>query len=130
MLVADFNVTLDPDESSNSTGSNLITPDMKEFIKARRIISIFDHAYSEPLFTWSNKQYESFIARKLDKTLVNGGWIVKYAHSTVDFMALEILDHCPVVIGFQQNVVNPPKPFKFFNFWTKHPRFMELVQQS
>ena len=130
MLVGDFNVTLDPDESSNSSRFNMITSDMKDFIEARRTISVFDHAYSGPLFTWSNKQQESFLARKLDRALVNGGWIAKYTHSTVDIVAPEISDHCPVVIGFHKDVKDPPKPFKFFNFWTKHPRFMKIVQQS
>jgi len=43
-------------------------------------------------------------------------------------MAPGILDHCPMVM----KIMSPPrtsKPFKFFNYWTTHPDFSNLVAQ-
>ena len=103
---------------------------MKEFIEACRLLSVFDHAFSGPLFTWSNKHKEDFLARKLDRALINGSWLIRFPHSTVEFLAPEVSDHSPVFISLQQKFIAPPKPFKFFNDWVKHPKFLELVQQS
>ena len=128
LLVGDYNVTMDPSESSNSNGVQ--TCDMKDFMEISRQISIFDHSFTGPLYTWSNKQQVGFLARKLDRALINGGWLVKFPHFIVEFLPPEVSDHCPVIVSLQQEIANPPKPFKFFNYWAKHPDFMGLVQQS
>ena len=39
-------------------------------------------------------------------------------------------DHSPVFISLQQKFIAPPKPFKFFNLWIKHPDFLKAVEQS
>ena len=88
-LVGDFNVTMDPYESSNSNGSHMITSDMKDFIEISRQISVFDHSFSGPLFTWSNKQQVGFLARKLDRALINGGWLVNFHFLLLKFCLLK-----------------------------------------
>ena len=93
-------------------------------------ISVFDHAFSSPLFTWSNRQLDGFLARKLDRVLINGNWLPCFAQSQVEFLPPEISDHCPALIQLQQDNYSPPKPFKFFNYWTKHGKFLEIVEQS
>ena len=53
-----------------------------------------------------------------------------FTYSTIEFLTLEVSDHSPIIILLQQNIVAPPKPFKFFNCWVKHYAFLETVQQS
>ncbi|XVE88838.1 hypothetical protein DITRI_Ditri19aG0100900 [Diplodiscus trichospermus] len=130
MLAGDFNVTTQPTKSSNYDGSQAITADIRDFIELRNHISIFDHLSTGPLFTWSNKQQEGFLARKLDRVMVNDNWPTYFPTSSVEFLALEVSDHCPSLIQLQQVAFSPPKPFKFFNFWAKHPEFLNLVSQS
>ena len=48
----------------------------------------------------------------------------------VEFLALEVSDHCPAIIHLQHVNESPPKPFRFFNFWTKHLQFLDLVKES
>ena len=71
MLAGDFNVTVHPSESSNYSDSLLMTMDMKEFIEVRNKLEVFDHGSSGPFFTWTNKHQEGFLARKLDRVIVN-----------------------------------------------------------
>ena len=79
-------------------------------------LSVMDHASSGPFFTWSNKHHDGFLTRKLDRVFINGNWIAKIPHSTVEFLAPKVSDHCPALIMMNQDIASPPKPFKFFNF--------------
>ena len=128
LIAGDFNVILHPSESSNDHQG--FTSDMRDFMESKVKISVFDHAFSGPLFTWSNHQLDGFLARKLDRVLINGNWLPCFAQSQVEFLPPEISDHCPALIQLQQDNYSPPKPFKFFNYWTKHGKFLEVVEQS
>ena len=70
LIAGDFNVILHPSESSNEHQG--FTSDMRDFMESKVKISVFDHAFSSPLFTWSNRQLDGFLARKLDSVLING----------------------------------------------------------
>ncbi|XVE85117.1 hypothetical protein DITRI_Ditri17bG0066100 [Diplodiscus trichospermus] len=95
MLAGDFNVTLNPDESSTYDGSQGVTMDMKEFRDCTSQISVFDHCFSGNYYTWTNKHQVDFLARKLDIVLINRNWDFT---TTVEFMALEVSDHSPAII--------------------------------
>ena len=75
-----------------------------------------DHVFIGPLLTWSNRQGEGFLARKLDKVLINDSWLVSFAHSLVEFLNPGESDHYPAILKLGQEVYSPLKPFKFFNF--------------
>ena len=74
MLAGDFNITADLSESSNFNGSQGLSNDMKEFKDVVQKVAVFDHPFTGPLFTWSNHQGEGFLARKLDRVLINDKW--------------------------------------------------------
>ncbi|KAE8654001.1 COP9 signalosome complex subunit 4-like [Hibiscus syriacus] len=105
ILGGDFNTFLHSNESSDS---HLLGPysttDMLDFQEVVHNLSLQDHHFFGPTFTWSNKQKNTFLARN---------WIS---------MAL--------VWTSKETQTNRPKPFKFFNFWTKHPNILEEVFSS
>ena len=113
ILAGDFNIISHPSESSKEEQE--YTMDMRDFIACLAQIAVFDHAYSGPYMTWSNHQAEGFIARKIDRVLVNGSWYTCFDQLMVEFLPPEISDHCPVVIQLQLENYSPPKPFKFFS---------------
>ncbi|XVE65054.1 hypothetical protein DITRI_Ditri07aG0151500 [Diplodiscus trichospermus] len=127
LLARDFNVPIHPDESSNYNEGQAITTDMQEFIDCRNNLALFDHVASRPLFTWTNKHQEGFLAKKLDRVLINDLW---KASTVVEFLAPEISDHCPALIQFKESNLQPPKPFKFFNFSVKCKEFLQVVENS
>ena len=116
ILTGDYNVTVHPSKSSNCSDSHMINSDMQEFIDARLQLSVFDHVHVGPKFTWTNKHQEGFLARKLDRVLINNSWSDRFPPSHVEFLCPEVSDHCPGLILLQQEFHSPPKPFKFFNF--------------
>ena len=130
MLAGDFNITAELSKSSNFNGSQRLSNDMKEFKDAVQKVAVFDHPFTGPLFTWFNHQGEGFLTRKLDRVLINDKWLSFLAQSTVEFLPPGVSDHCPALVRLTQQGCSPPKPFKVFNFWTKHPDFLNTVAQS
>ena len=78
-----------------------------------------------PLYTWFNHQPDGF-----DKVLINDNWLPRFANSIVEFLTLEVSDHCLALIQLQHESESPLKLFRFFNFWTKHSKFLYLVEKS
>ena len=61
MLAGDFNVTAHHSESSKYTTSQ--SANIKEFQDCLQELAVFDHAFFGPMFTWSNHQDETFVAK-------------------------------------------------------------------
>ena len=130
MIAGDFNIIAHPSKSSKYNGFQGISNDIKEFQEIVQKLAVVDHCFSGPMFTWSNNQEEGFLARKLDRVLINDIWLHSFAHSTVEFIPPGDSDHCAALAQLDQEVFSPPKPFKLFNFWTKHPEFLDIVVKS
>ncbi|XP_039009388.1 uncharacterized protein LOC120137798 [Hibiscus syriacus] len=132
ILGGDFNIILNANETSDCELLGPISsPKMKDFLDITQELSLHDHPYFGLLFTWSNKQQESFLARKLNRVLINPLWAAEFQNSFVEFLAPGPSDHCMALVWLNKEVqANRPKPFKFFNFWTLHPSFNHEVQQS
>ena len=65
-LAGDFNIIADTSESSPFNASYAINNDMRDFEDVRNNISVYDHVFVGPLFTWTNKHQQGFMARKLE----------------------------------------------------------------
>ncbi|XP_038999986.1 uncharacterized protein LOC120125690 [Hibiscus syriacus] len=125
-----FNVILNPKESSTPVNASLMTG-IFEFQHCVEEMGLSDHSFIGPLFTWSNKHQDNFLARKLDRFLTNSGWFGSFVDSEVEFLAPGDSDHCPAFVWLHKLVpAVRPKQFKFFNFWALHPRFLQIVEES
>ena len=130
MLAGDFNVIAHSSESSNFNGTQATNSNMKDFVESMHHLEVLDHVYNGPLFTWSNHQDSTFLAKKLDRALINDTWLTLFAHSRVEFLPPELSDHSPAFIQLDIPLCSTPKPFKFFNFWVKHSSFQATVRDS
>ncbi|CAA7024005.1 unnamed protein product [Microthlaspi erraticum] len=130
IVVGDFNETMYPFETSNPNIYRT-TRGMRDFADCLAASGLFDLPFNGPHYTWSNHRIEDPIAKKLDRCLVNGSWLLRFSRSHCSFEAPEFSDHSPCHI----RLVTPPpafgsRPFRFFNLLTKHRRFQETVQSS
>ncbi|XVE50103.1 hypothetical protein DITRI_Ditri01bG0134600 [Diplodiscus trichospermus] len=130
ILVGDFNVIYHLSKSSKFDGTQGVTADIKDFQDCMEQLAVFDHISSGPIFTWSNNQEENFIAKKLDRVLINEAWLYQFNSSREEFLPPRVSDHCSALIQIFHQDESPPKPFKFFNFWVKHPKFLGVVVNS
>ncbi|XVE91311.1 hypothetical protein DITRI_Ditri20bG0143500 [Diplodiscus trichospermus] len=75
-----------------------LQPKKKVDKELKNQVIMLDYAYNGPLFTWTNKQMEGFLARKLDRVLINDVWLDRFVDSTVDFLPPEVSNHSPTLI--------------------------------
>ncbi|XP_039059914.1 uncharacterized protein LOC120203808 [Hibiscus syriacus] len=127
IMGCDFNTFMHYNESSDSL---LLGPysssDMIDFKDLIQELSLFDHPFFGPTYTWSNKQKDSYLARKIDRLMINHSWASFFQNSFVEFTSPGPSDHCMALAWINKEAqINRPKPFKFFNFWSKHPNFLE-----
>ncbi|MBT1582521.1 hypothetical protein KK473_28420, partial [Klebsiella pneumoniae] len=72
---------------------------MVEFHECLFELELFDMPFIGPLFTWLNRRDgESFIARKLDRTLINEGFLDSFPNAITDFLPPGISDHCMALV--------------------------------
>ena len=93
---------------------------MTEFRDTLHQMGMFDLRFQGPLHTWSNHQPESPIAKKLDRLLVNSNVISLFPNSVATFL-LDLAHQLPLA---------GTKPFRFFNYLTKHPLFHQTVLEA
>ncbi|CAK8543129.1 unnamed protein product [Lathyrus sativus] len=79
------------------------------------------------IFTWvkSNGSCRSRIV----KFLMTEGLIARWDVKVQRVEHRDILDHCPIRIPNSKKNWGP-KPFKVFNRWFNHPKFVEFVASS
>lgn len=130
IIGGDFNEIIHPSKHSlfevNST-----SPQMIKCRDSLHQMGMFDLRFQGPLFTWTNHQPDSPIANKLDRLLINANVISLYPHSVATFLPPEMSDHCPCLLYLcHQLPLAGTKPFRFFNYLTKHPLFFQTVLET
>lgn len=126
----DFNQTLYSAEHSKNNGA---PPDslMYQFQDCILQSGLFDIRYLGPCHTWSNKCPTSPIAKKLDRLLVNSALISAHPNASATFLHPLISDHAPCILDLAVPLPTAgSKPFKFPNYLTRHPQFLQLMQTS
>lgn len=125
VVAGDFNAIKDP--SDRVGGTTTWIPYFDEFAQCLVQTELTDLRFVGLRYTWSTSAGAARNMRKIDRVLVNNKWNVDFSFSEAAFLSLGISDHTPMVV----RVLHPPrrsKPFKFFEFWEKHPDFKSLVQ--
>uniref|UniRef100_A0A0D3DIZ0 Endonuclease/exonuclease/phosphatase domain-containing protein n=1 Tax=Brassica oleracea var. oleracea TaxID=109376 RepID=A0A0D3DIZ0_BRAOL len=104
---------------------------MVEFSDCLLQMGLFDLRYQGMFNTWMNKQPDLPIAKKLDRLLVNQAWINSFPSSSALFLPHDFSDHTPCVLDLAMPLpISGTKPFKFFNYLTKHPKFLVTVEEA
>ncbi|XP_039165306.1 uncharacterized protein LOC120291688 [Eucalyptus grandis] len=126
LVLGDFNAIKDP--SDRVGGSEDWLPCFNEFGQCLEQAELEDLRFVGFRYTWTTSSGHTRKARKIDGVLVNAKWSLDLSYSEASFLPPGISDHSPMVV----KILNPThtrKPFKFFDFWMKHPEFKEIVSQ-
>jgi hypothetical protein len=79
-------------------------------------------------FTWSNERRRPTLVC-LDRVFCNQNWDLTFDACSLHALSSSHSDHCPLLLTNQSDP-RRSTPFKFENFWTKLPRFQDIVAHA
>ncbi|XP_062113274.1 uncharacterized protein LOC133824413 [Humulus lupulus] len=82
-------------------------------------------------YTWTNNQEGGArIYSKIDHAFINEDWLGGFPNTSVVFKWETVSDHCSCTISMLPVENLGIKPFRFYNFWTDHVNFKQLVMDN
>lgn len=122
-LLGDFNNILHPHERVN--GKTVTMYELKDFSEACATNALEDLPFHGPLLTWNNNTVWS----KLDRAMINAAWLEAGLLGFAEFFLPGCLsDHAYGIVTLIDAYQRPKPPFRFFNMWTKHPTYHEVIK--
>lgn len=102
-----------------------------EFGTCLNNLDVIDLNFSGCFYTWTNKsEGDGFVARKLDRVMVNEEWLCKFGKTIVDFPTGGISDHSSAIISVGTLKSFGTKPFKFYSYWLEHKEYMDWLREG
>ena len=117
MCASDFNEILRGSEKKG--GSSRSHAQLQLFRDAIDEFGFLDMGYKGNPFMWK-KFYQSgkTILERLDRSLANNEWLVRFGGSSMHHLTCRISDHSPILILPEiLEAVNLEKPFRFEEMW-------------
>ncbi|KAG7539011.1 Reverse transcriptase zinc-binding domain [Arabidopsis suecica] len=81
-------------------------------------------------FTWFNGREEDPILRKLDRALINEHWRDAFPEALAVFDPPGDSDHSPCLVSTASVLAKSNKSFKYFSFFSTHPRFLKVITEA
>lgn len=129
VILGDFNAMLREDESAGGRVGR--SPAIYDFCACVAKIEVEDLHYSGMKFTWSGSPHGVGEVRKLDRVLVNAGFLSKFRNAKARFLAPNSSDHSPAILDTGGcDVVKRRASFKFQNFLVYRTNFLDLVRKG
>lgn len=94
-------------------------------------LGVFGLRYYGPVHTWTNKRDLTPVAKKLDRCLINSEFLTSFPGATATFLPPAPLDHTPCLTDLVFSLSRAgTQPFRFQNYLTKHPSFLEVITDA
>lgn len=128
VVSGDFNSPLYPEDR---IGSEIQFAEIADFRECVDECDLADLHFTGSKFTWCNNQGgDSRVVSKIDRCLVNVGWLDTFPTSFVNYMPHASSDHCPALISLDQIPTTSKKSFMFLDMWCQHSSFIEIVREA
>jgi hypothetical protein len=117
--------------SEKSGGSPLSYSQTRPLNKAIYDANLIPSNSTGAFFTWNNS---SKLRRrtycKLDRVYTNYSSILKWPNLSTFIPPPSLSDHSPLILSWGKDTVRRRSSFSFFNNWSKHPDFLEIVKNG
>lgn len=125
--LGDFNACRCPSEASNGVNWTSAMVDFNDFLAAS---GFSDLRTTGNAFTWWDCCIASPVFKRLDRCLVNEGWLQHFNLSQTFVLHKGLSDHCPIAVHLGMPAENLVKPFQFFNHLILHNDFLRTVKDA
>lgn len=127
-LAGDFNAILSADEYMDPS-----IPDagsIQDFNRFFGETDLRELPVSGGVFTWTGVRRPGRVWSKLDRMLFNSSWLHSFPTGSVELLSRLTSDHNPLLYSSSCDRPQGLRSFRFQNFWTGRPDFLELVQAN
>ncbi|KAG6730863.1 hypothetical protein I3842_01G100500 [Carya illinoinensis] len=101
-----------------------------EFNRCIQDCSLVDLPYSGNRFSWCNGRLGGGrIWARLDRVLVNTGFLSSFPNSCLMYLPRTSSDHCPMITSLWVDMRVGPIPFRFQRMWCLHEDFLGVVSE-
>ncbi|XP_071739438.1 uncharacterized protein [Rutidosis leptorrhynchoides] len=126
VILGDFNASVSIDESTAS--GSCMTLAMREFKECLDNIQVDDVNNMGMQFTWNQKPNATTgILKKIDRVLVNDGFLSIYPNAYAIFQPYRKSDHSPSILKIPSLLPVKPKMFRFSNYVADQEGFKQCV---
>nr|XP_009768841.1 PREDICTED: uncharacterized protein LOC104219801 [Nicotiana sylvestris] len=126
-----FTVPISGDEEEKYGGLPVSLIEVDDFRHCINTCNLTDLGFKRSIFTWWNgRSEEDCIFKRLDRCLGNNELQQTFPGLEITHLSKIGSDHCPMLL--KCDIETPPikKSFRFFNFWTKHETFKDVVKEN
>ncbi|XP_070054198.1 uncharacterized protein [Nicotiana tomentosiformis] len=124
----DFNIILDLDEKRGGRPHRMYKN--LDFSSCMDNCEVKDLGYVGPKFTWCNNwDPRRRIWKRFDRIFPNDLWCQLLQNNIVKHLPRIGSDHRPLLLSCHNRNNNGIKYFRFLDFWTEQPTFMNLVEE-
>jgi len=122
--LGDFNPIYQARDKNNR---NLNLRRMRQFRAALSFCELREIHLQNRKYTWSNERRRPTLVR-LDWVFCNERWDLAFEQHGLPALATALSDHCPLMLS---SLAGPrrPRPFRFENYWTRIPGFLDEVRK-
>lgn len=130
MLMGDFNDILSPEEKLGGAQQPLWL--MQGFREAIEFSGLRNFEFKGYQFTWERgRGTPNWVREKLDRILVNDGWLDIFGEACAESLETPLSDHLPLAVWPAYTLrIRRRRKFKFENYWLKEAHCREIVHQS
>ncbi|XP_062080149.1 uncharacterized protein LOC133784898 [Humulus lupulus] len=129
IILGDFNaIFTGKDRNGGKLVSKMELTDSAQWLAGNQVELLKS---TESYFAWTNNQDgPARIYSKIDHVFTNEDWLDVFPSSIAVFRWEVVSDHCSCVISTTTMENMGIKLFQFYNFWTEHQDFKEVVLNS
>jgi hypothetical protein len=126
ICVGDFNMILD---QSDKSGGLPYATSSRDFSRTfMNTCGMIDLSFSGNPFTWSNhREGRHLIKQRLDRGVVSSQWFELFPSHSICHLPAITSDHNALLLNTVSTPYSLPKPFRFEEFWTKHPECRSVI---
>ena len=129
IVLGDFNTV--PYTNEKVGGRQLSKSQLQSFNDYINTATLTDMKSVDNWLSWSNQGAANRkIMARLNRCLINQEWLIVYPDSLLEYDALLFSDHSLMYIHADKATLKGKKPFRFFDMWSTHPQFLDVIRSA